>query len=101
MANNVKVKTNSLDELSNSFKNSSINLNNILDYLIDSTMNMEDFFETPTARIMKDSLITYLKDSKITCNNLDELGNTIIKSKEYYEEFIDKASDTVGGNDGV
>ena len=95
MKTNINLKTDSINELSNELKKGSINLNNILDYLINLTIDMDNFFDTPTAKIMKDSLIEYLKNSKESCNNLNELSNTVLKSKELYELLHQQTRDSL------
>ena len=95
MKTNINLKTDSIDELSNELKKGSINLNNILDYLINLTIDMDNFFDTPTAKIMKESLIEYLKNSKESCNNLNELSNTVLKSKELYELLHQQTRDSL------
>lgn len=95
MKTNINLKTDSINELSNELKKGSINLNTILDYLINLTMDMDNFFDTPTAKIMKESLIEYLKNSKESCNNLNELSNTVLKSKELYELLHQQTRDSL------
>ncbi len=95
MKTNINLKTDSINELSNELKKGSINLNNILDYLINLTIDMDNFFDTPTAKIMKESLIEYLKNSKESCNNLNELSNTVLKSKELYELLHQQTRDSL------
>ena len=97
MASNVFVDIETVDTFSKNIKNKASNMNNILDELISATMEMENFFETPTAKKMKESLITYLNNSKITCEELDEIGNNVDLSKRRYELAINSMVESTRG----
>lgn len=94
---NVKVKISSVEAFSENLKTESVNMLNIVDDLMKMTSNMEDFFDTPTAKIMKDGLMNYLNQSKIPCTNLGKIANNIDKYKDIYETLIKKQDDSVRG----
>ena len=97
MASNVYVDIETISKFSIDLKEEASNMNSILSDLISMTMDMEKFFDTPTAKIMKDSLINYLNDSITTCNLLDTIGENVSKSKSIYETAINNIDSSTRG----
>ena len=97
MASNVYVNVETIDKFSTDLKGEAASLNSILSDLITMTMDMEKFFDTPTAKIMRDSLINYLNDSITTCNLLDTIGENVSKSKSIYETAINNIDSSTRG----
>ena len=97
MASNVYVDIETISKFSIDLKEEASNMNSILSDLISMTMDMEKFFDTPTAKIMRDSLINYLNDSITTCNLLDTIGENVSKSKSIYETAINNIDSSTRG----
>ena len=97
MASNVKVEISSIANFSEILKKESTSMLNIVDDLIKMTADMEDFFDTPAARMMKDGLMQYLNQSKTPCTNLGKIAENIDKYKDIYANVIKKQSDSVRG----
>ena len=97
MATNVYANTTTIDQFSNDLKNEASSMNSILEELITLTQDMEQFYDTPTAKTMKESLLSYLNDSIETCKTLDSIGNTVSKAKDIYETTISNMSSSVRG----
>lgn len=97
MASNVYVDIETISKFSIDLKEEASNMNSILSDLISMTMDMEKFFDTPTAKIMKESLINYLNESINTCNLLDIIGENVNKSKLIYETAINNIYKSIRG----
>lgn len=95
--NNIYANINELDSFSNNLRNKTLDMNNILDELITMTMDMDRFFDTPQGKIMKDSLIEYLKDSKTKCSSLDYICEGLDSSKRMYEAALANTRNSVRG----
>lgn len=97
MANyNFQVNIDSIDKFAKETRNTSLRLAEILDYLIRITNDMPDFFDTPSANIMQESLLRYLKNSKVECDKLGDLSHKIDFFNKNYTNIYDETKISVG-----
>ena len=92
----LRINFSTLDTFSETLKTESENLNNILDELLLLTDDMEKFFNSPTAKEMKDFLMEFLKQQKLKCNQLDEIGDKVKTSNRIYQSAYERAKNSVG-----
>jgi hypothetical protein len=93
---NILVNFSTLDNFSDTLKTEAENLNGILDELLLLTEDMEKFFNTPTAKEMKEFLLEFLKQQKLKCNDLDEVGEKVKTSNRIYRSAYERAQKSVG-----
>ena len=87
----------SLEEFSKSLKNESSSLNGMIDELLKLTEDMEKFFNTPTSRLFKESLISFLTNSKKKANNLDLIGDNVHEISLVYANTVNNNEKAVNG----
>lgn len=97
VTNNIYANISEIDKFSNDIRNKTMSMNSILDDLITMTMDMDRFFDTPSGKIMKDSLIDYLKESKLKCSSLDYICEGLDSSKRMYEMALSNSKNSVRG----
>ena len=99
MEHNFAVNIATVKRLSEEMKVESENLKAIVNNLIRITNEMETFFDTPTAKVLKEGLIRYLNNAKRPCENLKDLSEKIKIFSENYNNLYKKTGQSVG--DGV
>ena len=92
---NILVNFNTLDTFSDTLKTEAENLNVIIDELLLLTEDMEKFFNTPTAKEMKEFLMEFLKQQKLKCSQLDEVGEKVKTSNNIYKSAYEHAKQSV------
>lgn len=92
----ISVNFSTLDTFSETLKTEADNLGVIIDELLLLTEDMEKFFDTPTAKEMKDFLMEFLKQQRIKCNQLDEIGDKVKTSNKIYQSAYERAKNSVG-----
>ena len=95
--NNIEANISELDKFSKDIRNKTLNMNNILDELITMTIDMDKFFDTPNGKIMRETLIDYLKESKTNCTSFDYICDGIDTSKRMYEAALAKTNSSLRG----
>ncbi len=98
MDNKLLVDINSIDTFAKLLKEKSSVLNEIIVKLINASIDMEYYFDTPSGNLMRESLIEYLKKSKETCNVLMKDGINAEKISRIYLEMIKTINSEVGGD---
>ena len=96
MERNFIVNMNSIDKLSNELRTSAYKIDDILDYLIRITGDMDTFFDTPSSKILREGLTNYLVKSKTNCQTLSELSNYIKLFNKNYSNMYDVTKQSVG-----
>ena len=93
---NFQVNIDSVDKFSKETRNTSLRLEEILDYLIRITNDMPEFFDTPAANMLQEYLLEYLNNSKNQCNRLGELSNKIDFFNKNYINIYNDTKISVG-----
>lgn len=93
---NFQLNLNSIEKFANDLKKESGNLVEIIDYLIRITYDTDTFFDTPSAKIMSEGLLDYLKKSRITCANLEKVANKVKLFNRSYSNLYDSTKRSVG-----
>ena len=96
---NFIVNISSIDDFASKINNESLKLEEILDSLIYMTNDMNVFFDTPSANTLQEELLHYLKNSKIPCQNLNELSNKIVLFNKNYKNIYEITQASVGGSE--
>ena len=96
MEHNFIVNIDSVKKLSNEIGVESNNLNAILDSLINMSNEINTFFDTPTAKVFSETLLKFLNNAKIPCQNLDELSKKISLFGNSYTNLYNSTKRSVG-----
>ncbi len=98
MANHdIQVNIESVGKFAKETRNTSLRLEEILNYLIQITSDVPNFFNTPSASVMQEALLKYLNDSKSSCNKLGDLSRKIEFFNKNYMNMIEATEVSVGG----
>lgn len=81
---NTVINSDTIDIFSKDLEDESKKLDAMLDYLILLSDDLEKKYNSPTGKILKDSLISYLKESKKTCTSMGNLATTIKQLNQLY-----------------
>lgn len=93
---NFKVNIDSVEKLSDVVQKTSGNMDEILDYLIRITNDMDMFFDTPSEKILNEALLRYLNQSKETCKTLKDLSNSIKLFNKNYNSIYNATRQSIG-----
>lgn len=99
MTNDIVVNTESIATFSKEVENKSNELKKLLDDMILISNDLDKFFDTPTGKIMKDSLMEYLMNSRKTCDSLNNFGVVLNKSIVLYDTTNSQIAREVGLGD--
>lgn len=98
MNHNFRINLDSINKLATETRNTSLKLEEIINYLILITNEMEDFVDTPSSHIMQEALLRYLNDAKKPCNKLNELSVKISLFNQSYTNMYNITETSVGGD---
>jgi hypothetical protein len=99
MNNDIVVDSKTIEVFSKGVQSKSEELNTILDEMIVLSNDLDRFFNTPTGKVMKDSLMEYLINSKKTCESLKNYGVVLEKSTKLYDVTNSQIAHEVGLGD--
>ncbi len=99
MIKKVKVNCDSIKKLATDVSNHGEKINLLLDDLIKETALMEQFFDTPTCKIMKEKMVAYINGSKqYIYKKCDAKVNLLNNIAKLYSDTSDVISKKVGNN---
>ena len=96
MGNIVNVNPVSIEAFTDKVKSSSEIIDEALKNLEDLTCEMDSFYDTPTGKNVKDTMMTFIKMIEDENNGILEYNETIKVSNEYYKETIKRVSKSIG-----
>ena len=93
------INSETIDTFSKDLEDESKKLDEMLDYLILLSDDLEKKYNSPTGKVLKDSLISYLTESKKTCTSMGNLGTTIKQLNQLYYTTNEQMKRGVGIGD--
>ena len=93
----IVANSSSIKEFGILLENKSDVLNSILDKLIDTSIELEKYYNTPTGKIMRESLIEFLNKSKNVCNELKNNGVKAEKISTIYSNTFESIRKDING----
>ncbi len=99
MKSDIIVDSETIEAFSKKVEESSNELNILLDDMILLSDDLDKYFNTPTGKLMKETLVDYLLKSKKSCDSLKNFGVVLSKTSKLYDATNNQIAREVGAGD--